>query len=527
MPENYFMGLVGAALGTFMLIMILRTIFKKYPISLPIEQKNRLKDIFRWMFNDREIIKRLIITVGILIVLRFAFFIPLPGIDFSALQEFFNRIGKTQGGALFGIITMFSGGAFGRLTIFSLGLMPLFSSCGLIQFASIFIPGLRKLSFGGEGGREKISKYTYVLTIILCVVQSYFISLWLENPARFEGMRIVTMSGLSFRLITMATMTASVMFLLFVADIITRYGIGNGVAVIAVSYLPLRILTAGNQVFILTKYSQLHFPPFLLIILLCGLIYIIFNITNRARAIEIQDQNSNKASIYFRPSIVGDAPLGYAQSIILLPITIVSFVHSPWASKFSSILMRGHIIYTMAYAILIFIFTYLYAWIVFDSEYIYGIMNKYGYSLVSKDKLDKNRLDNSMSKVLIITGLFLIGIAMTPDLAMMVLKIPYLVATLIGGAGIISAVGVFSDVIRQLEFYKDKKESAIKNWSICYVAFDEIEAKIKSEFLKSKGISALVEPLRFTWGMPIRTMVDQYRIYVPSDKKEEARNLII
>ena len=110
---------------------------------------------------------------------------------------------------------------------------------------------------------------------------------------------------------------------------------------------------------------------------------------------------------------------------------------------------------------------------------------------------------------------------------MMILKIPYLVATLIGGAGIITAVGVFSDVIRQLEFYKDKKESAIKNWSICYVAFDEIEAKIKSEFLKSKDILALVEPLRFTWGMPIRTMVDQYRIYVPADTKEEARNLII
>lgn len=524
MTENYFMGLVGAAIGIFMLVLIFRAIFGKYSVSLPIEQRNRLKDIFRWMFNDREMIKRLIITAGILIILRFAFLIPLPGINLSVLQDFFRRISRAQG---IGIMNIFSaGGAFERLTIFGLGLMPFFSSCGLIQFASIFIPGLRKLSFGGEGGREKISKYTYVLTIILCITQSYFISLWLENPARFEGMRIVTMSGLSFRLITMATITASVVFLLFVADIITRYGIGNGVAVIAVSYLPLRIFAAGNQVFILTKSSQLPFPAFLLIILFCGIIYLIFNITNRTKAIEIQDQNSNKISIHFRPSIVGNAPIGYATSIMVLPITIVSFVNSSWASKFSSILMRGHIIYTMAYAILIFIFTYLYAWIVFDSEYIYGIMNKYGYSLVSKDKLDKNHLDNSMSKVLIITGLFLVGIAIIPDLVMVVLKIPYLVATLMGGAGIITAVGVFSDIVNQLVFFKNKKDSGIKEWAICYVAFDEIEAKIKCEFLKNKGISALVEPLRFTWGLPIRTMVDQYRIYVPIDKKEEARSLI-
>ncbi len=523
MPENYFMGLVGTAIGIFMVVMVVRVIFKKYSISLPLERGYLLKDIFSWMISDREMIKRLLITVGILIILRFAFLISLPGVDLSVLQDFFRRISRTQG---MGIINMFSGGAFDRLTIFGLGLMPFFSSCGLIQLASIFIPRLRKLSFGGESGREKISKYTYVLTIILCIIQSYFISLWLENPARFEGMRIVTMSGLGFRLITMVTMTASVVFLLFIADIITRYGIGNGVAVIAVSYLPLRILSAGNQAFVLTKSSQLSFPPFLLVILFCAIIYVIFNITNRAKAVEMQDQNSNKLSINFRPTIVANAPLGYAQSIILLPATIASFGSSLWASRLSSMLMRGHIIYIVAYAILIFVFTYLYALIVFSSKYIVNLMNRYGYSLVSTDKSNQDYLDDNMSKVLIISSLFLIGIAVIPDLAMSLLKIPYLMATLIGGAGVITAVGVFSDIVNQLVFYKNKKDSGIKDWVICYVAFDEIEAKIKSEFLKSKSIPALVEPLRFTWGIPIRTMVDQYRIYTPINKQEEARNLI-
>jgi hypothetical protein len=131
-----------------------------------------------------------------------------------------------------------------------------------------------------------------------------------------------------------------------------------------------------------------------------------------------------------------------------------------------------------------------------------------------------------MSKVLIITALFLTVVALTPDLVMAFFKVPYLVASFFGGMSIAFAVGVFSDIIKQLGFFKDKRDSGTKDWNICYIAFDEVEAKIKSEFLKSKGISALVEPLRFTWGMPIRTMVDQYRIYVPADRKEEARNLI-
>lgn len=524
MSENYLMGLAGVAIGIFIFVMILRMKFKGYSISLPFEKGYRLKDIFAWAIRDSEMIKRLIITAGILVILRFAFLIPLPGLDFSVLWEFFRRFSKAQGDM--GIIGILSSGAFEKLTIFGLGLAPFFSSCILIQLASIFIPALRKLSFNGESGRERISKYTYLLTIILCIIQSYFISLWLARPVIFEGMRLVAISDVSFRFITMLAMTASVVFLLFVADIITRYGVGNGVAVIAVSYFPLGIFAACNQVFFLRRFSQLYFSVFLLIVLFCGFIYIIFNITNRAKAIEIQGQKSDKISIYFRPSMVGRAPLIYVNSIILLPATLASFANFPWTRKFNSMFMRDSVIYSITYVILIFVFTYLYAWIVFSQKYIHGLMNKFGYSVAGTDNSAEDYLDNNMSKVLIITGLFLSGVTLVPDLVMYLLKIPYLAATLIGGSGVMMAVGVFSDIVNQLVFFKNKKDSGIKEWTICYVAFDEIEARIKSEFLKNKGIPALVEPLRFSWGMPIRTMVDQYRIYTPIAKQEEARSLI-
>jgi len=108
--------------------------------------------------QDREMIWRLIITAGILIILRFAFLIPLPGVDISALHGFFGRVSSAQG---MGKVIIFSSGAFSRLTIFGLGLMPFLSSCVLIQLVSIFIPGSRKI------------RYTYILTIILCAAQSY------------------------------------------------------------------------------------------------------------------------------------------------------------------------------------------------------------------------------------------------------------------------------------------------------------------------------------------------------------------
>jgi hypothetical protein len=188
--------------------------------------------------------------------------------------------------------------------------------------------------------------------------------------------------------------------------------------------------------------------------------------------------------------------------------------------------MKGNLLYTVIYLVLIITFSYFYAAIVFNPKYILSIANRYGYGLVkSKDGKDEDYLDDNMSKVLLITTLFLVGLCLT-NLIMLFFKIPSLVASFVGGMSLLLAVGVFSDIVKQLSFFKDKQDSGIKDWSICYIAFDEIEAKIKSEYLKAKGILALVEPLRFTWGMPIRTIVDQYRIYVPADRKEEARSSI-
>ena len=521
MPENYFRGLIGIGIGVLLGFGAVKLISQKYLGFVHTSSKYPLRDIFVWLFKDSEMRKRIVITFGLLILVQAVSNIPLPGINISELKEFFDRVSG-------GMPHKFSIKAIDKMTILSLGLMPFFSACGLLQIASVFIPPLRRLSFGGENGRRILSKYAYILTIILSIIQSYFIALWLEQPAAFQGMQLVTDPGMGFRLLTVITLTTTVILLLYIAGLINRYGIGNGVAVIAVSYLFFTFFNAFDVLFELVNSAKVPpMWPLLLTAILITLAYVTFCLTRFSKTIGIQDRNGNKTHIPLRPTIVGSAPLSLAESVFLIPLTLASFVNQPSMQNFFESVYRNLFISSGVTAVLAFVMVYLYTLIVFDPKYIHKLMSQYGYSFVDGNQSNTNNLDDKMSKLLVYTGIVLVVVNILPKLAIPLLKIPHSVAILLGSTVLLIAVGVISDIVSQAVFFKEKAESEIKEWNICYVAFDEIEAMIKSDYLKNKGIPALVEPLRFSWGMPIRTIVDQYRIYVPSDNREEARNLII
>ena len=137
-------------------------------------------------FKIPDLKRRLLITAALIAVYRVGCYVPTPGIDGAALAEFFSRIAKTQGGTLFGIINMFSGGAMERLTIFALGIMPYISASIILQLLTAVIPALEKMAKEGRAGYQKINQYTRYSTVFLSVIQSFFIALWLENPARLR-----------------------------------------------------------------------------------------------------------------------------------------------------------------------------------------------------------------------------------------------------------------------------------------------------------------------------------------------------
>ncbi|MFC1658490.1 preprotein translocase subunit SecY, partial [Candidatus Omnitrophota bacterium] len=217
------------------------------------------------IFKIPDLKRRLLITAALLIVYRIGCYVSTPGIDGAALSKFLQQISSTAGGSLFGIVNMFTGGAMGRLTIFALGIMPYISSSIILQLLTAVIPALEKLSKEGRAGYEKINQYTRYGTVLLCLVQGFFIALWLENPERFQGFTIVANPGWAFRLITVLTLTAGTIFIMWLGEQIQERGIGNGISLIITIGIVSRAPAAIYQLISSMKMGQIQ--PFTLLIM--------------------------------------------------------------------------------------------------------------------------------------------------------------------------------------------------------------------------------------------------------------------
>ncbi|MBU1125858.1 MAG: preprotein translocase subunit SecY [Candidatus Omnitrophica bacterium] len=414
-------------------------------------------------------LKRRLLVTGILIaVYRVGCYIPTPGIDGSALAEFFSRVAKTQGGTLFGIINMFSGGAMERLTIFALGIMPYISASIILQLLTAVIPALEKLAKEGRAGYERINQYTRYGTVLLAVVQSFFIALWLENPARFEGLRIVMHPGWGFRILTVLTLTTGTIFIMWLGEQIQERGIGNGISLVITAGIVSRIPAAFHQLFVLISpfaLSRRQIQPFTLIIMAGLLVIVVFSvimITQGQRKIPVQYARrivgrkiygGQSTYIPLKVDTSGVIAIIFAQSIILFPATLASFIPNPGFQRLAQSLVRGHLLYTIVYALLIIFFCYFYTAIVFNPVDLSENMKKYGGFIpgIRPGSPTAEFLDFVMTRITLAGALFIAVIAIFPDFIMAWLKVPYLVASFFGGTGILIVVGVMLDTLKQVE----------------------------------------------------------------------------
>ena len=419
-------------------------------------------------FKIADLKRRIIFTLGLIAVYRIGCYVPTPGIDGRALAEFFNRIATTQGGTIFGIINMFSGGAMERLTIFALGIMPYISSSIILQLLTAVIPALEKLSKEGRAGYEKINQYTRYGTVLLAIVQSFFISLWLENPARFEGLQIVTNPGWGFRILTVLTLTTGTIFIMWLGEQIQERGIGNGISLVITAGIVSRIPAALNQLFILISPGQpanRQIQPVVLLImaaLLVGVIFAVALITQGQRKIPVQYARrivgrkiygGQSTYIPLKVDTAGVISIIFAQSIILFPATLASFIPNPNFQRLAQTLVRGHALYTIVYALLIIFFCYFYTAIVFNPIELSENMKKYGGFVpgIRPGNPTAEFLNSVMTRITLAGALFIAFIAIFPDFIMAWLKVPYLVASFFGGTGILIVVGVMLDTVKQIE----------------------------------------------------------------------------
>jgi preprotein translocase subunit SecY len=425
-------------------------------------------EAFANIFKIPDLRKKILFTCVLLAVYRVGTYIPTPGIDGARLAEYFAKLAQQQGGALFGIMNMFSGGAISRLTIFALGIMPYISASIILQLLTAVIPALERLAKEGEAGHKKIVQYTRYGTIVLSVIQSFFIALWLENLSRTEMLGIVQFPGLFFRILTVITLTSGTAFIMWLGEQIQEYGIGNGMSLIItagiVASIPVALAQLGSLLS-LAAPEKAQLEPFTLILMVVMLVTVVI-------AVIVMTQGQRKIPIQYAKRIVGRKiyggqstflplrvnqagviPIIFAQSIILFPATIAGFIPHAGFQNFAQALTRGEWLYNSIYAVLIMFFAYFYTAITFNPVDIADNMKKYGGFVpgIRPGKQTAEYLDFIMTRITFPGAIFLAIIAVFPSFISSWLKIPYLVASFFGGTGLLIIVGVMLDTMKQVE----------------------------------------------------------------------------
>lgn len=506
--EIFLWQLFGTVIIIGLLVWFLNRYIKKKGFTIVPSLAYNPIGLIKTLVLNPGLLKRLLFTIGMLIVFHLLSYVPMLGINYSAL---YNRYGVSEEGGKFYFFIYNN-----PFKIFRLGIIPFFSACLLIQFFSVIIPFLRRNMFSEGKGRRTITKYTYILTGILCVIQSWIVCHFVVNMG-FEN-AIINVPVLAFYFITILFLTGAVFALIYMALQINRYGIGNGFGMMILSGIFLGIFynvknSAGQADMLSSTYS----PGVLLLmgVVVAALFYCMYFVTSREHRITLSHKEHTGITLPISFSVTGIRPR-------TLAISFGAFIRVMFPD-----LRESRIFYYLILIVFLSPCIYMYMFIVLNPRYIACMAKKYGYHLQNGDAetLQQN-LSRKRFGIMLFLIVFLILIILIPEILFST-KIPDPLYRILVGTSIIGAVGIIFDILKQLEYYKKRSESSIKNWALYNVVYDEIEASFICGYLLQNKIVSLVKPYRLSWRMPIRTIVDKYEIYVPAIKKDEAGSLLV
>jgi len=401
----------------------------------------------------KELKARILYALGLLIVYRLGTHIPMPGIDPVRLAQFIEQIS----GGVGSLAIMFTGGALSRMAIFSLGIMPYISASIIMQLMTSMVPSLEQLKKeGGEQGRRKINQYTRYGTLVLATVQAYGVAVGLE------GQGLALEPGMFFRASAVITLVGGTMLLMWLGEQITQRGIGNGISLIIYSGIVANIPAQLAQFFELGRTGQVSAG--LLIALLLGGVAVIATIVFVERAqrrILVQyprRQVGNKvyggdsSHLPLKLNTSGVIPMIFASSLLLMPATVASFSTAggpAWMTTVTALLGHGQPLFLALYAALIVFFAFFYTAIVFDPLDVSNNLKKQGGFIpgIRPGARTAEYLDYVLTRLTMIGALYLVGIAMIPELLTSRLSVPLQ----FGGTSLLIIVSVTMDTVSQVQ----------------------------------------------------------------------------
>ena len=431
-------------------------------------------DAVKNIFNVPDLRKRILFMLGLLGVYRIGAFVPTPGIDTAALEQFFIN----NSGTVFGFLDMFSGGNFRRLTVFALGIMPYITSSIILQLLTVVWPYLEKLSKEGELGRRKITTYTRYLTVVLAAVQSLGIGLALQRSGSF-----VINPGIGFLLMTMLTLTTGTAFIMWLGEQISERGIGNGMSLIIfagiVVGLPHAIIDIYNKVST-NEWSVL--TVIVLLVFMVAVVAFVVIVERGQRRISVQYAKrvvgrrvlgGQSTHLPLRVNTGGVIPVIFASSILTFPQTFGIISKNAILVRITDALKIGEPLYNLLYVGGIIFFCYFYTSIVFNPNEVADNMRKYGGFIpgIRPGKRTAEYVNTILTRITLVGAIYLSIVAIIPEFMYVGFHVqsvpligPRLDAILpqfitqglrtnfyFGGTSLLIVVGVAMDTVQQVE----------------------------------------------------------------------------
>lgn len=397
---------------------------------------------------------RILFTIGLLIVYRLGTFIPVPGIDGAALREFMEQAGQGIGG----MVSMFTGGALGRMGIFALGIMPYISASIIVQLLASMVPSLEQLKKEGEQGRKKLNQYTRYGTVALATLQAYGLAVSLEAGD------LATDPGMFFRFSAMITLVGGTMFLMWLGEQITQRGVGNGVSLIIFVGIVAEIPAALAQFFASGRSGAIS-PAVIvgvIVMVVVVLTFVVFmeralrkihiQYPRRQVGMKVYDGGSSHLPVKVNPA--GVIPAIFASSLLLLPTTISTFsqgaANGPIMSWLLAFFGPGQPLYLLFYAVMIVFFAYFYTFNVsFKPDDVADNLKKQNGFVpgIRPGKKTAEYLEYVVNRVLVVGSIYLVAVMLLPEFLRGQFAVPFY----FGGTSVLIVVSVTMDTIQQIQ----------------------------------------------------------------------------
>jgi len=411
---------------------------------------------FRNALKIPDLRGKILFTVAIIAVYRLGSHLPVPGVDFDAVQAFLENPGNRDPNGAFTLINLFSGGALTQFAIFALGIMPYITSSIIMQLLQVVIPRLEQLQKEGESGRKKIQQYTRYVTVFLALLQSASIVQLAHNKGILPLDIFPGLTPGRFALAVL-TLTAGTALIMWLGELITQRGIGNGMSILIFTAIVATLPSEGANILRVNKAFIFGLVCFLGLLIIVAVIFVEqaqrrIPVTYAKRMVGRRMYGGQSTYIPLKVNQAGVIPIIFASSLLYIPVLLRSIINKPWLNDIVDRFARtgSHPLYIISYFVLIIFFAYFYNSIAFNPVDTADNMKKYGGFIpgIRPGRQTAEYLNHILTRITLPGALFLGAVAILPFIALAagnVQQFPF------GGTAILITVGVGLETMKQIE----------------------------------------------------------------------------